>query len=387
MTPEAAETPRRQRILFLNNQGLASIGGGVTILRRIVTDLMRDHDVAVLSYDPPAAGFVGVRQIVVPAPSPPGRFWRLAPLLRARHLKTAVPAATLASADLVIVLDCHFAPLLRRMRLPRVIYLSLSCIPRQEWFAGGGPARLLGVLQYAWLERSAVRCAHGVVVSSNRHATELRRFEALPNLRPHVLHPVFPRDDTATGGAPAGVPVILSAGRLEPVKNYAAVIDIAAHLRDLPCRFVIAGDGPLLANLRTRAATANLADKVTFLGTVSDMTPLLSQASLFLHPSRYESFGIAVLEAMRAGVPPVVPIGTPAGYHEILTAGTDSCHVDPHDPADAAAAIRRLLTDPDRRAAMGAAARKTAGRVVAQDYVASFRAIATRLLQRVPEAA
>jgi glycosyltransferase involved in cell wall biosynthesis len=370
----------RPSVVFLNNQGLASIGGGVTILRHLVAGLAADCRLTVLSHDPPASGVDFVRQVTVPPPPPMGALWRLAPLVRARHLARVVPAAELAAADLVVALDCHFAPLLGRTRPRRLIYLSLSCIPRQEWFAAYGGQALLRFAQYMHLERRVIRIADVVVVSSATHAAELRRFELLPGLDPVVLPPVFRGERFARRTERAGPVTILSAGRLDTVKNYAAVIEMAARLRDLPCRFVIAGDGPDAATLRQRAVAAGIADRVEFTGPVADVGTLLAEADLFLHPSRYESFGIAVFEAMRAGVPPICASRAVAGYREITHDGVDSCFVDFDRPDAAAAAIRALVTDPARRATMSAAARDAAERVSAWDYTAAFRGIVHRLL-------
>jgi glycosyltransferase involved in cell wall biosynthesis len=305
-------------------------------------------------------------------------------VLRARHLLHAGPWAAIAGADLVVALDCHFAALLRRVRPRRLIYLSLSCIPRQEWFGGSGLPALLAFPQNAWLERSVAASADIVVVSSDLHASELRRFEHLRSLRPIVMHPVFPANGPVGPDAPmdipADVPTILSAGRLEPVKNYAAILPIAERLRDLPCRFVIVGDGPLAPALRDRAAAANLQGRVCFAGSVGDLGPALAEASLFLHPSRYESFGMAVFEAMLAGVPPIIARGVPMGCGDILEDGVSGCRVDCDSSGMAAAAIRALLTDAPRRAAMGQAARVAAERVLASDYAGTFRRMVTRLL-------
>lgn len=131
---------RLRRVVFLNNQGLGSSGGGVTILRHLVARLVVDHRVTVISYDPPASGFPGVRQLVLPTPPPPGRAWRTAPLLRARHLAKVLPAREVSAADIVVALDCHFASALGRARPRALAYVSLSCIPRQEWFAAPGAA-------------------------------------------------------------------------------------------------------------------------------------------------------------------------------------------------------------------------------------------------------
>jgi glycosyltransferase involved in cell wall biosynthesis len=368
------------RIVFLNNQGLASTGGGVTILRYLVGDLAQDHAVTVLSYDQAAPGFEGVRQMTLPAAPSSGRLWRIAPLLRARHLSQAVPPAEIAAADLVVALDCHFAFLLRRVRPRRLIYLSLSCIPRQEWFGAIGIQGVQTYPQYAWLERSVAARADIVMVSSETHAAELRRFEIFPGLRPVVMHPVFPAVVASGQNPEPDILTILSAGRLETVKNYAALIPIADRLRDLPCRFVVLGDGPLATGLRARTAAAKLEDRLCFPGGVADVGPALARASLFLHPSRYESFGIGVFEAMRSGVPPVIARGSPMGCREILQGDVNACLVDFDAPDEAAGAIRLLLTGHARRSAMGEAARQTAERALAQDYAGTFRRMAHRLL-------
>jgi glycosyltransferase involved in cell wall biosynthesis len=378
--PQAGSAPR---ILFLNNQGLASMGGGVTILRHLVADLARDSAVTVLSHDAPGPAPDGVRQITVPPPPPAGRLWRLAPLLRARHLRRAVPEPLLRQADLVIALDCHFAFLLRRWRPLRLIYLSLSCIPRQEFQAAGGRNGVLAFLQYVLIERRAARAADVVVVASATHAAELRRFERLGGGSIVVLPPVFPAPEPPQPGRRGtGGLTLLSAGRLDAVKNYRAVIDLAARLRDLPCRFVIAGEGPEARLLRDAASAAGVADRVSFPGVVADLAPLLAEADLFLHPSRYESFGIAVFEAMRAGVPPVGARGAVAGYREFAPDGIACCYVDFDRPDEAAAALRGLLADAPRRAAMGRAAQAAAARLAGRSYTAAFRDIATGLLAR-----
>jgi glycosyltransferase involved in cell wall biosynthesis len=359
-----------RRITFLNNQGLISTGGGVTILRHLVRDLMRDHAVTILSFDRPAPGFDSVRQVTLPAPPPPGRLWRLAPLLRARHLRRVVSRADLET-DVTVALDCHFGPLLHHLPPRRLIYLSLSCIPRQEWFGTGGLQGAMNFPQYIWLERSLIRRADHTLVSSQMHAGELRRFEAIFGSRLLVLHPVFPTETPPHRNS--DVPKILSAGRLEAVKNHAAIIAVAERLRDLPCQFVVAGDGPLAPALRRQAE--HLDSKVIFRGDVGDLRAEFAEASLYLHPSRYESFGIAVFEAMRAGVPPIVSRDAPAGYREILQDGISACCVDFDRPDTAAAAIRRLLTNEAERKAMGEAAREAAIHVSQQDYAAAFRSL------------
>lgn len=374
----------RARIAFLNNQGLASVGGGgVTILRHLVTALAPDHDVAVLSYDGPGAAPDGVRQVTISTPgAPPGPLWRLAPLHRARQLARATVPAALREADLVVALDCHFAAMLRQARPRRLLYLPLSCTPRQEWFGGTGLHAGLRFLQYAWLERRMVRLAGRVVVVSETQATEMRKYEAIPGLRPLVLHPVFPAQDAAPAAPRRGgdTVTVLSVGRLESGKNFSATLDLAAKLRDLPCRFIIVGRGPELGRLQAKAAALGVDDRVTFAGSVPSLDGLFAEADLFLHTSRYESFGIAPFEAMRAGVPPVLAKGAVAGCREIMLDGVDSLFVDLDQPEAAAQALRRLICDRPARERMGEAARAAATRALAQDYAARFRTAVEEML-------
>jgi glycosyltransferase involved in cell wall biosynthesis len=365
-------------VLFLNNQGLISIGGGPTILRHLAPALAEDFDVTVLSHDPPASDFGTVRQIAIPPP-PRFRSWRIAPLLRANYLRGVVPAAEIDAADVVVAFDPHFARLLRRAKPQRLIYLSLSCVPRQEWFASRDVAGLFFSAQYAWLERGIAKAADVVIVSSATHGKELRRFECLPGLEPIVLYPVFHDTQSGLRKEPARTTILLSAGRLNPVKNYQSIIELASRLTDLDCKFVIAGDGPELEPLRQKAAAAGLSDRVVFMGSTEDMGPLLASADYFLHPSRYESFGIAIFEAMRAGVPPVCSSTAVCGIRELLTSDVDSKFVDFDKIEQAASALRTLIVDPARCKEIGMAARSASERILARDYVGEFRKVLSML--------
>ncbi len=364
-----------RRVLFLNNQGLGSIGGGVTILRHLVADFAQDSAVTVMSFDEPAPAPPEVRQIALPRPPAAGTLWRAAPLLRARHLARTAPSEAIAEADLVIALDCHFAPLLARTPPRRLIYLSLSCIPRQEWFGNSGIQAGLSFAQYAWLEYRIGYLADDIVASSHMHARELRRFAALWPRAPRVIYPVF-EAGPALPARRQDPPMILSLGRLEHVKRFDFVIAMAERLRRTQCRFVIAGAGQLEDALRARARAVGVADRIEFAGPRMDVRPLLAEASLLLHPSCYESFGIAVFEAMCAGVPPVFLADAVAGFREITHDGVDACALDPSSLDAAATALGALLADPARRAAMGEAAKSTAARLLASSYTAEFRKLA-----------
>jgi glycosyltransferase involved in cell wall biosynthesis len=365
---------RRQRILFLNNQGVAASGGGVTILRELLSHLADRYAITLACFDAEPGEEHGFTQ--VPLPRAPDPYWRAAPILRSRHLAATVPPALLRDADLVVTLDPHFCDAVMQTRPRRLLHLSLSCTPRQETVGRSGVQAALTFLQYGMLERRLLRAADEVVVASRLHARELRRYDACPSLRTNVLYPVFSHDRAPPANERNRPLTVLAAGRLEPLKRFDFVVRLAAELRDLDCRFVIAGDGPELARLRALASGL----PVTFPGNVANLAALLSETDIFVHPSRYESFGIVLFEAMRAGVASLCAGGRAAiGCREVMADGVETCVVDFERP-EAARTLRRLAAEPATRSAMGSAGRKRAAELLAESYATKFDRIVERLV-------
>lgn len=159
------------------------------------------------------------------------------------------------------------------------------------------------------------------------------------------------------GLAVKGVPLVGSVGCLAPRKDYGTLLEALARLaqrRDFRC--AIAGDGPDRAALEARAATLEVAGRVTFLGERSDVDRLLPAFDVFTLSSREEGIPNALLEAMAAGRPCVVTrVG---GNAEVLEDGRTGWLVPPQDPAALAAALEDALARPDEAARRGAAARR-----------------------------
>jgi len=144
-------------------------------------------------------------------------------------------------------------------------------------------------------------------------------------------------------GAAQGQPIVLGAGRLAPQKGFGLLLDAAARWGDIrpgPL-LVIAGQGPLAAGLRSRAASLGLA--VRFAGHRSDIPSLLAAADVFVLPSTWEGQSLILQEALRAGLPVVA---TRVGGNAELTGEDAAILVPPGDPQRLADAVRAVLADP-----------------------------------------
>jgi glycosyltransferase involved in cell wall biosynthesis len=125
-------------------------------------------------------------------------------------------------------------------------------------------------------------------------------------------------------------------------------------------RLLIAGRGPQGASLEALMRELGLADRITFLGEVSERERrlLLHACDVFVLPStdRSEAFGIAQLEAMACGKP-VVASDLPTGVRLVNRDGVTGMLVPPGDPDALAGALNELLEDEQLRAGLGKAAR------------------------------
>jgi glycosyltransferase involved in cell wall biosynthesis len=120
---------------------------------------------------------------------------------------------------------------------------------------------------------------------------------------------------------------------------------------------ILCGDGVERVALEALATSEGIADRVEFLGLRDDVHRLVSEAALFVHPAVWgEAFGLTIAEAMAAGRPVV---GCHVGaVPELIEDGVTGLLVPPADPPAMAAAIARLLHEPELRDAMGSAARQ-----------------------------
>ncbi len=150
--------------------------------------------------------------------------------------------------------------------------------------------------------------------------------------------------------------VIATVANFRAQKAYPDLLAAARLLadRNVPARFVVVGQGPLEAEIRALRASLGLEHSVDLLGFRPDVLRILAACDLFVLASHYEGYPIAIMEALAVGLPIVATAvgGVPDGVRE----GVEGLLVPPKHPDLLAAAIETLVLDPQRRAAMGAAA-------------------------------
>ena len=214
------------------------------------------------------------------------------------------------------------------------------------------------------LVRRAARRADLVLTLSRAIATDLDPRGSLGD-RVQVVHPGIDTDRFVAGAPPADSFDVLMIGAIVDYKRPDLALEALALARRthprLRLRIVGApltpGDEQLEASLRARAAEPDLAGAVELLGSVEDPRAELERAACLLHCAPREAFGMAVLEALAAGRPAVVPDA--AGPAEIVDR---SCGIlyPPEDVQTASDALLRLASDPGLAAQMGAAGRRRA---------------------------
>jgi glycosyltransferase involved in cell wall biosynthesis len=154
-----------------------------------------------------------------------------------------------------------------------------------------------------------------------------------------------------------GTRIIVTIGSLTRQKNHAVVIEaLPAIAARHDAMVVLVGEGPELAPLSKRADELGVGGRTRFCGYVSEAATALGAADLLIQPSLTESFGIAVIEAFREGVPVVA--SDIAALSELVADTNCGWTFDPNSAKELAAAVDAALSQPaNERAALISRAR------------------------------
>ena len=312
-------------------------------LIRGLLDCGSAHDFILYFRDAPRPGlFSGGTHRVIPFP----RLWT--------HVRLSLELLAAPRPDALFV-PAHVLPLVHP--LPAVVTVhDLG----YRYFPETHP--LSQRLYLDWATRFSARSAARVIADSLATKNDLVRFYPVPPAKIVVVYPG--RDESLRRVDPAAVRAkydlpggyLLHLGTLQPRKNLMRLIEafdvVAAQSpahRASNLQLLLVGkpgwlSAPIRASARQRSERIRLLDYVPD----EDLAGLYSGAAAFVFPSLYEGFGFPVLEAMACGAP--VICSNTSSLPEI--AGDAALLVDPSNTTALAAAITRLLSDPELRAAL-----------------------------------
>ncbi len=241
------------------------------------------------------------------------------------------------------------------LALPPTILTLYDLIPLRFPALSSARARLLFRLTTMLALRSAT---HALAISEATRQDFLRlfrlppeRISTVPLAAAPAFHPQPPRVTEALRQR-LGLPprFVLYLGSNKPHKNLVRLIEAWAGVEG-EVRLVIAGAwDERFPEPRRRAAALGLEERILWLGRVAEaaLPALYAAAESFVFPSLYEGFGLPVLEAMACGTP--VACSATSSLPEV--AGEAALLFDPEATEEIRAALRRLTTDVELRAAL-----------------------------------
>ncbi len=222
-------------------------------------------------------------------------------------------------------------------------------------------------------ELEIIRDVDAVVVSTDQEREDVARLYRVSTHKVRVIPAgvdldLFKPIDKAHARRKLGLAegrIVLSVGRIEPLKGLDILITAMAGIEDRSdVRLVIVG-GDLerdreLARLRMMVGSLGLSEMVTFTGAVEHerLPEYYSAADVFVLPSYYESFGLVALEAMACGTPVIASrVGGPRTF---VTGSVTGYLIPWHCPEPYARCLEMLLANPFLRDSMGRSAMQTA---------------------------
>lgn len=247
--------------------------------------------------------------------------------------------------DLIVVSTADPGRMSVALYFPVPVLYILHSIPEQR---------------FRWFPRFYLRVGailrNRIMTVSRAAADAVAETMGIPRARIDVVYNSCPVG--LCGTERGNTPVILTVGHLVDYKNPWFWLEIACQVLSVypEALFVWLGDGELLESLRHRVRELSLEERILLPGYVEDPSSWYQKAFVYLQPSRRESHGIAVLEAMAHGLPCVV--ADVGGMPESLLDGETGYVCPLADPACFAGHIKMLLSDPPLRSTMGAAGRQ-----------------------------
>ena len=288
-------------------------------------------------------------------------------ILRSRpdliHVHFAVPAGALAWL------------LSKITRVPYVLTTHLGDVP------GGVPEKTDA--WFRWIQPLTPRiwrdAARVTAISDYTRRLALRHYPVGIQVIPNGINL---EHFAASGAALGDPPRIIFAGRLVKQKNPVQLVEILSGLTELPWTCTLAGDGPLLDEVRAAIARNGLVDRVSLRGWIQtdEVIAMLRESDILFLPSLSEGIPMVGLQSLGIGL--AIVASRVGGMAELVAEGENGFLHAPEDVAGFRASLRRLLTDDELTARMRRRSRELAAKfdlsAIADAYESVFRSVLAR---------
>jgi glycosyltransferase involved in cell wall biosynthesis len=205
---------------------------------------------------------------------------------------------------------------------------------------------------YSWAFTFVLRSSDLIVLPSDTYRRKL--LEAFPDLHDRIVfihNGINPADFCPEGSVSPYQHYILCVADLQRYKGIDVLLRAAKPVleNEPSLTLIIAGDGPLRAALEELAVSLGIRQRTRFLGrqSAAEVASLMRGCEMLVLPSRMESFGIVLIEAMACRAPVVA--SNVGGIPEIVEHEVTGVLTEPESPSALTAAMRRVLTDPTLR--------------------------------------
>ncbi len=267
------------------------------------------------------------------------------------------------------VLHVHYAVpnavsaiLARQILAPQVLPVVTTLHGTDVTLVGTDPS-YLATTRFGVLESDAVTAVSEWLRTVTLEQLSIEReISVIPNFVDASRFAATASTTVSTGAHAAGgeaVPVLVHVSNFREIKRPFDVVEVFRQVSlRRPCRLLLVGDGPELQPVEQRLIELGLRSRVDLVGQVDAIEQQLTSADVFLLTSEQESFGLAALEALAAGVPVIA--SRAGGLPEVVEDGRTGLLYEVGDTAGMAAGVLELLADPERRRRLGDAGREVA---------------------------
>jgi glycosyltransferase involved in cell wall biosynthesis len=267
----------------------------------------------------------------------PFKVFRLARIFKREHIGTVLSSV---SDDMKITSIAA-----RLARVPKIIYRRGIALP----------------VHNSLINRFIFRRLLTRIIANSQETKRtllLKNQTLVPESKIKVIHNEihlsdFPRDIAPIYRSGKGEIILGCAGRLSVEKGHHFLFEMMKYLHEneINCRLLLAGEGKLSENLKSKAASLGVDHLVEFLGFVEDMPSFYSSLDIFLLPSAFEGFGYVLIEAM-ASRKPVVAFNVGSSM-EIVEHGKTGYLIPPNQVQEMAVQVIELAGDRRLREKLG----------------------------------